>query len=137
MEQLIDLTVAQLSGKVAQLRSEGCRLVQIMCSMVGQDFELTYNFDKSGDLTNLRLTVPAGGDLPSITEEFLYAFIWENEIHDLFGLQFTEMVPDFDYHGKFFHLEQATPWNPGTQGVVPKGLGIDASVKAEGGANNA
>ena len=137
MEQLVDLAVTELLGKVAQLRSEGCRLVQIMCSMVGQDYELTYNFDKDGALTNLRLAVPAGNSVPSITKEFLYAFIWENEIHDLFGLQFTEMVPDFDYHGKFFHLEQAAPWNPGTQVVVPKGLGIDASVKAEGGAKNA
>jgi len=137
MDQLLNVTGPELLGKVAQLKSDGCRLVQIMCSMVGQDFELTYNFDRAGTLENLRVLVPAGGSVPSITTEFLYSFIWENEIHDLFGLPFTDMVPDFDYHGKFFHLEQAAPWNPGAQVVVPKGLGIDASVKTEGGATNA
>ena len=136
MAELMQIRSEGLIEEVEGLKAKGARLVQIMCSMIDEGYELTYNFDIEGALVNLRLVAPQGGAVESITKVFLYAFIWENEIHDLFGLEFLNMVPEFDYKGKFFHLSTPTPWNPAAQVAVPKGLGIDASIKNEGGAQN-
>ena len=79
----------------------------------------------------------------SITSLYWYGFVWENEIHDLFGLDVRFIAPDVDYGGHFYHLAQKTPWHDLSNAVHAKqavkvnlrsGLGVDASVvkKEEG-----
>ena len=85
----------------------------------------------------------------SITGQYWYAFVWENEIHDLFGLKIDFIERDVDYGGHFYHLAEKTPWHdlPGEKHAdqaikvqLRSGLGIDASavagVKPEGGKEN-
>ncbi len=137
MDIIMEVKPQEMSAKVAELREQGCRLVQIMCSMANEQFELTYNFDKKCVLTNLRCRVPQGEEMQSITEQFWYAFIWENEIHDLFGLKFQNIAAGLDFQGKFFRMAGQFPWNPNKGVDLGKVKGIDASVTNAGGEKNA
>lgn len=134
MDKLIEIQPLELTKYATEMLAKGARLGQIMCSAVEGAYELTYNFDVNRNLESLRVVVLLGEKLMSITHSYLYAFIWENEIHDLFGLEFENMVPELDYHGNFFRMEKKTPWQPV---AIPSGLGIDASVKNVGGESHA
>lgn len=85
----------------------------------------------------MRLTAALDGSVMSITSLYWYAFVWENEIHDLFGLDVRFIAPDVDYGGHFYHLAQKTPWHDLSNAAHAKqavkvnlrsGLGVDASV---------
>ena len=147
MKQLIIPTeTSELLEKAAQFKKEGYRMTQILCTRVAEGYELTYSFDKDYEMTNLRLMVPEDGSVMSVTSQYWYAFVWENEIHDLFGLDVKLIAPEVDYGGKFFHLAKPMPWHEFANAKQPaaavkvnlrSGLGIDASVKLAAPANPA
>lgn len=137
-QQIILVEPINLLNKVALMKKDGCRLVQILCTRVEEGYELTYSFDKDYFLYNLRVIAPEHSSVMSITSQYWYAFVWENEIHDLFGLRVEFIAPEVDYGGHFFHLAEETPWNvyeasakaPGAMKVnLRSGLGIDAATK--------
>ena len=122
---------------------------QILCTRVEEGYELTYTFDKDYFMYHLRCLVPVYRSVMSITGQYWYAFVWENEIHDLFGLKIDFIERDVDYGGHFYHLAEKTPWHdlPGEKHAdqaikvqLRSGLGIDASAvagaKPEGGKEN-
>ena len=89
-------------------------------------------------MENLRVIVPLDGSVMSVTSQYWYAFVWENEIHDLFGLKVEFIAPEVDYGGKFFHLAKPMPWHELANTKQPAaavkvnlrpGLGVDATVK--------
>ena len=139
MKQIfIQTEVADLLGKAAQYKKDGYRMVQILCTRVPEGYELTYSFDKDYVMENLRVIVPLEGSVMSVTSQYWYAFVWENEIHDLFGLNVEFIAPEVDYGGKFFHLAKPMPWHELANAKQPAaavkvnlrpGLGVDASVK--------
>ena len=87
--------LGKLIGQVEEFRNEGYRLVQIGCTKVGDTFEINYSFDKDYRFRNLRVTVAPETEIPSISGMYWGAFIYENEMHDLFGLQVKGMSVDF------------------------------------------
>ena len=136
-QQFITIRPEDLLERVARFKKEGCRLVQILCTRTTEGFELTYTFDKNYFLYHLRLIAALDGSVMSITSLYWYGFVWENEIHDLFGLDVRFIAPDVDYGGQFYHLAQKTPWHDLSNSVHAKqavkvnlrsGLGVDASV---------
>lgn len=139
MKQIFIQTVAaDLLGKAAQYKKDGYRMVQILCTRVPEGYELTYSFDKDYVMENLRVVVPLVGSVMSVTSQYWYAFVWENEIHDLFGLNVEFIAPEVDYGGKFFHLAKPMPWHELANAKQPAaavkvnlrpGLGVDAAVK--------
>lgn len=104
--------LSNLISRVGDFKAEGYRLVQICGVNLDDDtYEILYSFDKDHVLTNLRLQVRIGVDeVESITGFFWPAFIYENEIHDLFGIQFNHSA--LDYKGTFFRIAEETPWKP-------------------------
>ena len=139
MKQIfIQTAAADLLGKAAQYKKDGYRMVQILCTRVPEGYELTYSFDKDYVMENLRVIVPLEGSVMSVTSQYWYAFVWENEIHDLFGLNVEFIAPEVDYGGKFFHLAKPMPWHELSRAQQPAaavkvnlrpGLGVDAAVK--------
>ena len=104
--------LSDLISKVSDLKAEGYRLVQI-CGVVLDDdtYEILYSFDKDHLLKTLRLDLKIGVDeVESITGIYWPAFIYENEMHDLFGIKFLHNA--LDYNGNFFVTAEPTPWNP-------------------------
>ena len=146
MKQIfIQSEAADLLGKAAQYKKDGYRMVQILCTRVPEGYELTYSFDKDYVMENLRVIVPLEGSVMSVTSQYWYAFVWENEIHDLFGLNVEFIAPEVDYGGKFFHLAKPMPWHELSKAQQPAaavkvnlrpGLGVDASVKSAAPAAN-
>ncbi|SPE56501.1 EchD [Verrucomicrobia bacterium] len=90
------IPVDELLVKVEGLRRQNFRLVQISATRLAEQLELTYSFDLEHRLTNLRLHVPTGdAKVPSITGVYWAAFLYENELHDLFNLQVKGIAVDF------------------------------------------
>ena len=93
-----------LLERTGEMRKQGYRLVQIGATRLPEFVELTYSFDRESRLVNLRFQVPAAGArVPSITSLYWCAFLYENELHDLFNVQVDGMAVDF--HG---HLYETT-----------------------------
>lgn len=103
--------VSGLISRVADFKKDGYRLVQICGVNLDDDtYEIIYSFDKDHIMDNLRLDIAIGEEVESITGIFWPAFIYENEIHDLFGVKFNHSA--LDYQGTFFKVSEETPWKP-------------------------
>ncbi len=118
-QELVGIEKRDLMEKVAALRSSGYRLVQICSTTLTDHYEMNYSFDKDRRFKNLRFTVRPGEAVPSIGLIYGNAFLYENEIHDLFGIQIENMV--IDYHGTLYQTR------------IPAPFGVQVSQPQEGG----
>ena len=126
-QEVIPIAKHDLVGIVAELFAEGHRLVQIGCSTLADAYELNYSFDREYRFRNLRVTVAAGEELPSISVIYPGAFLYENEIHDLFGVVIRNI--SVDYRGTLYRTAIKAPFSidnvklpePPKQKVEPSG----------------
>jgi ech hydrogenase subunit D len=92
-KKIIEIETRELIESTCAMRDAGARLVQICCvkEPVGKGqashFELHYTFDKTYHLTGYKMTVTPDTEIPSITRIYPCAFLYENEMHDLFGIR--------------------------------------------------
>ncbi|MGA2977021.1 MAG: NADH-quinone oxidoreductase subunit C [Spirochaetia bacterium] len=106
-----EIPVGTLLERAQRMRSEGWRLVQASCTRLVADQEVNYSFDRDGQspdspdaaslhgLHTLRVRLPmANPELPSISQFYWQAFLYENEMHDLFGIAVKGMALDFNGH---------------------------------------
>jgi ech hydrogenase subunit D len=107
-QHITALTPDAIESKADEMKKAGYRIEQICARSKDGVTTLLYSFDKDFDLQNFRVTVPQNMTAPSISKYYWAAFIYENEVHDLFGVTFTGLV--LDYKGNFFKLEKPTPW---------------------------
>ncbi len=85
-----------LAERVRALKAGGFRLVQLSATQLAEEVEVTYSFDLESRMTHLRVSVPASDlRLPSISALYGSAFLYENEIHDLFRVKVEGMNVDF------------------------------------------
>ena len=108
-QELITVVEAALSAKVYGFFSEGYRLVQIHCTAVDTGFELNYSFDRDYQFTNMRLVIDRDAEVQSISRIYWNAFLYENEISDLFGVKIKNIV--LDYHGGFYQTATKAPFS--------------------------
>jgi len=109
------LAAQDLLATVQDIKSAGFRLGQICATMQSpaenKVIEILYTFEKDNSLINYKTLINAGSpEIQSITSIYPYAFIYENEMHDLFGIIFKNLAPD--YGGNFYKTAKQTPWNP-------------------------
>lgn len=78
----------------------GRRLVLVTCVKTNEGFELTYSFDKDYKMENIKFTIKEDTEIPSISDIYWNAFIFENEIHDLFGIKIKGI--NIDYKGNLY-----------------------------------
>ena len=108
-QEIMPIGKNDLVGMVAQLFAEGYRLVQIGCTTFPSAYELNYSFDKEYRFKNLRMMVAPDEEVPSISVIYANAFLYENEIHDLFGVTIRNIV--IDYHGTLYRTAIKTPFS--------------------------
>jgi ech hydrogenase subunit D len=108
-QTITSIDVDKLIGSVERFRNEGYRLVQINCSKIGEVYEINYSFDKGYHLENIRITVTADTEIPSISGMYWNSFIYENEMHDLFGIQVRGM--NIDFKGTLFQTAVKFPFS--------------------------
>lgn len=133
-QEIVPVDKSDLVGLVAELFSEGYRLVQIGCTTLPEAYEFTYSFDREYHLKNLRFTVAPEEEVPSISVIYPNAFLYENEIHDLFGLAITNI--SVDYKGLLYQTAIKTPFSIGNVKLPePPKPKVKASVSQPGTAN--
>ena len=103
------IALEDLLREVEGLHAGGYRLVQIGCTDLGGAYEVNYSFDKDYQFRNLRLTVEPGIEVPSISSIYGGAFVYENEMHDLFGIPVTGM--NIDFKGTFIKTAEKYPFS--------------------------
>jgi ech hydrogenase subunit D len=115
-QPLKSVSQKELLSGVQALRTQGFRIVQISCTMIDGRFELTYSFDRDYKFTSLRLTVPMEEDVQSVSGIYAGAFLYENEIKELFGVRFKGI--SIDYNGHFYKKKIDAPFgkNAGVAG---------------------
>lgn len=109
-QDFVEVEPVRLVETVADLKASGYRLGQLCASLVGDGIELLYSFDKDYVLKNLKVQLAQGEEVQSISGVYWPAFVYENEVHDLFGVKFRHLA--LDYEGGFYKLALPTPWNP-------------------------
>lgn len=103
-----------LVARVDKLRKAGFRLAQACVVTKTEKFDVVYSFVKGNDLVNLRLLVADGEEIESITSIYPYAFLYENEMRDLFGLRIRNIAVDFK--GELYQMKTAVPFAGGGEG---------------------
>lgn len=88
-------------------KNEGYRLAQL-CPKLERDDSITliYTFIKESEMINYKVSGIKKGvtEVPSVTELFIAAFVFENEAHDLFGVNIVGNLIDFQ--GKFYSFAE-------------------------------
>lgn len=107
-QKTTDITQVDFFFHVRNYRGDGWRLVQIHCNNTENGFEILYSFGKGLDMEHLRLPVAHGESVPSITPAYPPAFMYENEIHDLFGIPITHIA--IDYQGNLIKTSVKAPF---------------------------
>ena len=104
-----EATSENVVERVSSLQLTGYRFVTMTTVDCEDHFDLYYHFDKNYELYTLKLNVEKPGVVPSVTKACFAALIIENEIQDLFGITFTDLLIDYEKH---FLLAPDAPERP-------------------------
>lgn len=112
--------------RVRSFESDGYRLLMINATALtsaststsaandGDDddgaVELTWSFEKSGQLEHLREQVKPGEEVPSVSAIYPFSYLYENEVRELFGVKVTGLSVDFK--GQLYQTSTKVPFSP-------------------------
>ena len=102
LDNVTEVSLDNVRAQVADVMAQGWRFVTISAVDLSEnEFEFLYHFhDPEFQLKHLRLTFPKGTVVPSISGVLFCALLVENEIKDLFHIDFDGLV--LDYNGTFY-----------------------------------
>ncbi len=99
------ITTDSLLDVCKEYKNKGYRLAQIH-PVLKQDNTITmfYSFVKHNEVVNLKIENIIKGEtvIPSVTSLFIACFVYENEAHDLFGVNIEGNLIDFQ--GSFYRF---------------------------------
>ncbi|MCL2351532.1 MAG: NADH-quinone oxidoreductase subunit C [Firmicutes bacterium] len=107
-QEILDVGKAELLGKTADLKNTGFRLAQICAVRAENGLVLLYSFIKGCEFVSLRFPVAAAEPVESVSWLYPYAFLYENEMKDLFGANITNI--NLDFGGHFYETALRTPF---------------------------
>ncbi|MEG1397528.1 MAG: NADH-quinone oxidoreductase subunit C [Raoultibacter sp.] len=131
--QFLPLELDDLLTCSAKHKADGYRFVQMLCVNTEEGIDLQYSFIKDAVIENY--TIPAvkhDTKVPSITGDFIAAFVFENEAHDLFGVQIENIAIDFA--GRFYDVsvnEPMTVISPAQKAARDKAAKLAAAKAAK------
>ncbi|MBN1168212.1 MAG: NADH-quinone oxidoreductase subunit C [Methanospirillaceae archaeon] len=102
------IPVDLLLDEVKKMHDAKYRLVQVGCGQFKDQIEINYSFERDLVFSNLRITIDKETQVPSVTDLYHAAFVYENEIHDLFGIGFFGI--SLDYQGTFIRTKDKHPF---------------------------
>ena len=90
------LQLDELRREAAVMKADGWRFIQTHAVNTDDGVDLYYSFMKDGHVVNLWIQgVQKGTPVPSVTDLFLAAFVFENEARELFGVDMRDIALDF------------------------------------------
>ena len=101
------ITPEQLINETQAMFDADYRLVTATCVDEIEQFRIIYSFDRETELVNLEVAIGKEDELPSISGVYLCAFLVENEIKELFGVNITDIAVDLGGH--LYMIEGADP----------------------------
>lgn len=106
--EFLPLSVGDLRRETAFLKADGWRFVQTHAVNTDDGVDLYYSFMKDGNLRNYRIAgITPENEVPSITDLFIAAFVFENEARELFGVTMGPIAIDFD--GRMYNPVEPEP----------------------------
>ena len=106
--EFILIPAEELHALAVQKKEEGARFVQLLGVTTEQGIDVYYSFMTDGVLSNYCVKgVTKDMHLPSITDQFLAAFVFENETRELFGVDIRDIAIDFG--GNLYKLAEKEP----------------------------
>lgn len=107
-----EIELGQLLPEVQKYKSGGWRFIQLCAATIEGGVEILYTFamDSGTQVENLLLKVENGTHVPSITGFYGAAFVFENEMHDLFAVLVDGI--SIDFKGNFYRVAVGAPMNP-------------------------
>ena len=108
------IAIDEIVSTAQKCKDNSLAFVQI-CAIVRQSScELLYSYDdgknEPDSICGFLVDVKDGEHVPSITSIYPAAFVFENETHDLFGIEIDDISIDFE--GNFYTVAVAYPMNP-------------------------
>lgn len=105
---LIVIDQPALIKTMLEKQRAGWRLVQAHAASVEGGFELTYTLGKDYEIENYRLNLAENDEVPTITDLYPSAMLYENEMTVLFGVKIISTNPDYD--SRFYRIKAVTPF---------------------------
>ena len=94
--EFVEIPVTAIHHEAAIMKTDGWRFIQTHAVNGDKGIDLYYSFMKDGLARNLKVTgVTKDQPIPSITDLFLAAFVFENEARELFGVDMRDIALDF------------------------------------------
>lgn len=125
-----EITIDQIATEVWKMKQDGYRFVTMTCCDRGEAHDILYHFDKEYQLKHLRVKLPKGTQLPSVSAIFFAALLVENEMKDLLGVAVSGLAIDFQGH---FMLAEGAPKTPLNKSVPGIGIEIQDKTPASAG----
>jgi ech hydrogenase subunit D len=104
--------------RVSAYQRDGWRLAIINATSIlpaeGMEhgaFDISWSFAREGAFEHLRERVLPGEEVPSISAFFGAAFLYENEMRELFGVNVTGIA--LDLKGQLYKTSTIVPFSPG------------------------
>ena len=104
-QEMVHIEKKELLNKARDMKNSGYRLVQMHAL---KDLTLLYSFEKDDKLVTFSLSADSPDPLESISNVYSYAFMYENEIKDLFGVSIANM--NLDFNGHFYETAIKMPF---------------------------
>ena len=109
MEQnIVEIDKIDLLNKTIDMKNEGHRLVQVCAVAEPGGSVLLYSFIKDNSLATLKFFSGSDEAVESISCLYSYAFLYENEIKELFGVNIINM--NLDFNGNFYETSIKRPF---------------------------
>ena len=105
--EIIPVSTGEFLMKVMEMKKDQYRLMQAHAVSIENGYELTYTFGTDYEWVTLRLVIDEHEEVPSITNIYEPAFLYENEMAELFGV--TIRMISVDYHATLYRIDDTTP----------------------------
>lgn len=138
-----DISIDDILSVAEREHEAHSRFVQVLCINGEEGINLVYSYQKTADqgyaMHNYRVHgVKPETHIPSVTKFYLVAFPFENEAHDLFGVQVDDIAIDFK--GGFYKVAMDKPMtviSPAQKAAREKAAKLAAAKAAQEAASKA
>ena len=103
-----EIGLQALLENVYEMNQNSYILIQICCTTLNDHYELNYSFRKGYDFVNYKIKIKSSDVVPSISSMFKSAFLYENEIKDLFSVKINHI--SMDYNGHLYDFKGEAPY---------------------------
>ncbi len=90
-----EIKLEEIEKEAKYYYENGYRFVTETCLEEEGKFKIIYTFEKDYQMDSFHVFVSSQEEVPSISKIYFAALPVENEIHEMFGIKFKNLVLDF------------------------------------------